>query len=154
MNEAIQGLKRLLEQDFNAKMESMKAGFQPEFSKLRDRMAEEVTSQMALELSQVREQLTLVCSELEQTRLQLDTLNNSHAARSPRQPYADAARLAPVSITTQTPPTARTATPEPVFCTVDTSRVPEDHSGDATPAVLRKTIEQGLAASPVGDVLQ
>jgi hypothetical protein len=95
-------------------MELMKTEFQLEFAKLRDRMAEEVTRttvQMAQELSQVRE-LTLVCSELEQTRLQLDTLKNFHAARSPRQTYADAARLTPASITTQTPPTARSATPE------------------------------------------
>jgi hypothetical protein len=53
----------------------MKAEFQLEFTKLSDRMAEEVaraTAQMAQELSQVREQLTQVCGELEQTRLQLD----------------------------------------------------------------------------------
>ncbi|KAL6411718.1 hypothetical protein AUP68_04092 [Ilyonectria robusta] len=137
MTEAIQGLKRLLEQDFNKRMETMKAEFQLEFTKLSDRMAEEVTrttAQIAQELSQAREQLTLVCSELEQARLQLDTLTNTHAARSPSQTYADAARMTPISITTQTPSTVRSATSEPVFCTVDTSRVPEDHIGDATPA--------------------
>ncbi|KAH7130879.1 hypothetical protein EDB81DRAFT_905505, partial [Dactylonectria macrodidyma] len=37
--------------------------------------------------------------------------------------------------------------PEPVFCTVDTSRVPEDHIGDTTPAVLRRTIEQEMRTS-------
>jgi hypothetical protein len=160
MNEAIQGLRRLLEQNFNKKVESMKAEFQLEFSKFRDRMAEDVTSttaQMAQELSQVREQLTMVCSELEQTRLQLDTVNNSHAAQSPRQTYADAARLTPVSITTQTPPTARSATPEPVFCT-------ETHPGclriisemlhqQCFARLSNRKCEQ-LATSPIGDVLQ
>jgi len=133
MTEAIQGLKRLLEQDFNKRMEAMKAEFQLEFTKLSDRMAEEVTrttAQMAQELSQVREQLTQVCSELEQTRLQLDIVNNAHAARSPSQTYADAARMTPVSITTQAPSTVRSATPESMFCTVDTSRVPDDHIGN------------------------
>jgi len=150
MTEAIQGLERLLEQDFNKRMATMKAEFQLEFTKLSDRMAEEVTrttAQMAQELSQVREQLTQVCSELEQTRLQLDTLNNAHAARSPGQTYADAARMTPASITTQSPSTVRSATPEPMFCTVDTSRVPEDHIGDTAPAVIRRTIEQEMRAS-------
>ncbi|KAJ4233508.1 hypothetical protein NW757_013721 [Fusarium falciforme] len=84
MIEAIQGLKLLLQQDFNKKMEIMKAEFQLEFTKLSDRMAEEVTrsmAQMAQELSQVREQLTQVCSELERTRLQPDVMNNAQAAR-------------------------------------------------------------------------
>ncbi|KAI8649761.1 hypothetical protein NCS55_01439000 [Fusarium keratoplasticum] len=76
MTDAIQGLKQLLEQDFNKKIEIMKAEFQLEFTKLSDRMTEEVartTARMAQELSQVRDQLTQVCSELERTRLQLDT---------------------------------------------------------------------------------
>jgi hypothetical protein len=101
--EAIQGLKQLLQQDFNKKMEIMKAEFQLEFTKLRDHMAEEVTrttAQIAQELSQVRGQLTQVCSELAQSRLQSDIMNNAHAARSPNQTYADAARMTPVSITT------------------------------------------------------
>lgn len=77
MVEAVQSLKQLLEQDFNKKIESMKADFQLEYTKLRDRMAEEVTratAQMAQDLLQVRDQLTQVCGELEQARLQLDTL--------------------------------------------------------------------------------
>ncbi|KAH8656735.1 hypothetical protein BGZ61DRAFT_372066 [Ilyonectria robusta] len=79
MIEAIQGLKQLLQQDFNNKMEIIKAEFQHlEFTKLHDdRMAEEVTrttAQMAQELSQVRKQLTQVCCKLEQTRLQLDII--------------------------------------------------------------------------------
>ncbi|KAJ3453787.1 hypothetical protein MRS44_018419 [Fusarium solani] len=150
MTDAIQGLKQLLEQDFNKKIEIMKTEFQLEFTKLSDRMTEEVartTARMAQELSQVREQLTQVCSELERTRLQLDTVSEAHAARSPSQSYADAARITPISITTQTPSTVRSATPEPVFCTVDTSRVPEDHIGDTTPAVLRRTIEQEMRTS-------
>jgi hypothetical protein len=150
MTNAIQDLKQLLEQDFNKRIEIMKTEFQLEFTKLSDRMTEEVartTARMAQELSQVREQLTQVCSELECTRLQLDTVSEAHAARSPSQSYADAARMTPISITTQTPSTVRSATPEQVFCTVDTSRVPEDHIGDATPAVLRRTIEQEMRTS-------
>lgn len=45
----------------------MKAEFQPEFTKLSDRMAKEVmrtTAQVTKELLQVREQLTEVRSEL------------------------------------------------------------------------------------------
>ncbi|PNP51659.1 hypothetical protein FNYG_15885 [Fusarium nygamai] len=52
--EAVQSLKQLLEQDLNKKVEAMKAEFQLEFTKLSDRMAEEVaraTAQMAQELS-------------------------------------------------------------------------------------------------------
>lgn len=43
MVEAVQSLKQLLEPDFNKKIEVMKTKFQLEFTKLRDRMAEEVT---------------------------------------------------------------------------------------------------------------
>ncbi|KAK2670373.1 hypothetical protein RAB80_014510 [Fusarium oxysporum f. sp. vasinfectum] len=85
MVEAVQSLKQLLEQDLNKKIEAMKAEFQLEFTKLSDRMAEEVaraTAQMAQELSQVRDQLTQVCGELEQTRLQLDMLNKAETPRS------------------------------------------------------------------------
>ncbi|PNP75742.1 hypothetical protein FNYG_10930 [Fusarium nygamai] len=63
MVEAVQSLKQLLEKDLN-----------------NDRMAEEVaraTAQMVQELSQVRDQLTQVCGELEQTRLQLGMLNKT-----------------------------------------------------------------------------
>ncbi|KAH7208473.1 uncharacterized protein BKA55DRAFT_494152, partial [Fusarium redolens] len=58
---AVQRLKQLLEQDLNKKIEAMKAEFQLEFTKLSDRIAEEVAramAQMAQELSQVRDQLT------------------------------------------------------------------------------------------------
>ena len=44
-------------------------------------------------------------------------------------------------------PAARSATPESVFCTVDTSRVPEDHIEDATPPMIRKTLEQEMRKS-------
>ncbi|KAH7304401.1 hypothetical protein B0I35DRAFT_414457 [Stachybotrys elegans] len=99
MIEVTQSLKQLLEQDFNKRMESMRAEFQLEFTKLSDRMAEEVTratAQMAQELSQVRDHLTQVCGELEQTRLQLDMLNKAETPRSPGRTYADAARMTPV----------------------------------------------------------
>jgi hypothetical protein len=43
MVEEIQSLRQVLEQDFDKKIESMKAEFQLEFAKVRDRMAEEVT---------------------------------------------------------------------------------------------------------------
>ncbi|PCD25789.1 hypothetical protein AU210_012225 [Fusarium oxysporum f. sp. radicis-cucumerinum] len=85
MVEAVHSLKQLLEQDLNKKIEAMKVEFQLEFTKLSDRMAEEVaraTAQMAQELSQVRDQLTQVCGELEQTRLQLDMLNKTETPRS------------------------------------------------------------------------
>jgi ABC-type transporter Mla subunit MlaD len=148
--EAVQSLKQVLEQDFNKKIEAMKAEFQREFTKLRDRMAEEVaraTAQMAQELSQVRDQLTQVCGELEQVRLQLDTLNKSETPRSSVHTYADAARMTPTSISSQASSTVRSATPEPVFCTVDISRVPEDHIGDAIPTMIRKTVEQEMRQS-------
>ncbi|EXK76700.1 hypothetical protein FOQG_18569 [Fusarium oxysporum f. sp. raphani 54005] len=150
MVEAVQSLKQLLEQDLNKKIEAMKAEFQLEFTKLTDRMAEEVaraTAQMAQELSQVRDQLTQVCGELEQTRLQLDMLNKTETPRSSVQSYADAARMTSTSMSSQSSSAARSATPEPVFCTVDTSRVPEDHLGDATPTMIRKTVEQEMRQS-------
>ncbi|KAF6525853.1 hypothetical protein HZS61_011648 [Fusarium oxysporum f. sp. conglutinans] len=77
MVEAVQSLKQLLEQDLNKKIEAMKAEFQLEFTKLSDRMAEEVARATAQELSQVRDQLIQVCGELEQIRLQLDTLTRT-----------------------------------------------------------------------------
>ncbi|KAK2922416.1 hypothetical protein FoTM2_017772 [Fusarium oxysporum f. sp. vasinfectum] len=104
MVEAVQSLKQLLEQDLNKKIEAMKAEFRLEFTKLSDRMAEEVaraTAQMAQELSQVRDQLTQVCGELEQTRLQLDMLNKTETPRSSVQSYADAARMTSTSMSSQ-----------------------------------------------------
>ncbi|KAG7406724.1 hypothetical protein Forpe1208_v014426 [Fusarium oxysporum f. sp. rapae] len=150
MVEAVESLKQLLEQDLNKKIEAMKAEFQLEFTKLSDRMAEEVaraTAQMAQELSQVRDQLTQVCGELEQTRLQLDMLNKTETPRSSVQSYADAARMTPTSMSSQSSFVVRSATPEPVFCTVDTSRVPEDHIRDVTPTMIRKTVEQEMRQS-------
>jgi len=155
MLEAIQGLKQLLEQDFNRKIEIMKAEFQLEFTKLRDRMAEEVaktTAQMAQELSQAREELSQVRNELECSRLQLDTVMGtqgaSPATRSPTtRSYAEAASTAPASLTSPTSSPVPSASPEPVFCTIDTSRVPEGYAAEATPTALRKTIEQEMRAS-------
>ncbi|KAL9561342.1 hypothetical protein ACKAV7_014697 [Fusarium commune] len=150
MVEAVQCLKQLLEQDLNKKIEAMKAEFQLEFTKLSDRIAEEVaraTTQMAQELLQVRDQLTQVCGELEKTRLQLDMLNKTETPRSLAQSYADAARMTSTSMSSQSSSAARSATPGPVFCTVDTSRVPEDHLGDVTPTMIRKTVEQEMRQS-------
>ncbi|KAG7408119.1 hypothetical protein Forpi1262_v017990 [Fusarium oxysporum f. sp. raphani] len=148
--EAVQSSKQLLEQDFNMKIEAMKAEFQLEFTKLRDRMAKEVTratAQTAQELSQVRDQLIQACGELEQTRLQLDMLGKTETPRSLVQTYANAARMTPTSMSSQSSSAARSATPEPVFCTVDTSRVPEDHIGDATSTMIHKTVEQEMRKS-------
>ncbi|KAF4436024.1 hypothetical protein F53441_13343 [Fusarium austroafricanum] len=95
-----------------------------------DRMAEEVTgatTQLAQELSQVRDQLT-----------------QTETPRSPGRTYADAARMIPARMSSQSLSAARSATPEPVFCTVDTSRVPEDHIGDATPTMIHKTVEREM----------
>ncbi|PCD20198.1 hypothetical protein AU210_016227 [Fusarium oxysporum f. sp. radicis-cucumerinum] len=125
----------------------MKTEFQLELTKLSDRMADEVaraTAQVAQELSQVRDQLTQVYRELEQTRLQLDTLIKTETPRSSVQTYAEAARMAPTSMSSQSSSAVRSATPEAVFCTVDTSRVREDHIGDATPTMIRKTVEQEM----------
>ncbi|KAJ0131883.1 Uncharacterized protein HZ326_25027 [Fusarium oxysporum f. sp. albedinis] len=110
------------------KIEAMKAEFQLEFTKFKDRMAKEVTratAQIAQELSQVGDQLIQACGELEQTRLQLDMLGKTETPRSLVQPYANAARMTPTSMSSQSSSAARSATPEPAFCTVDTSRVPE-----------------------------
>ncbi|KAM5358448.1 hypothetical protein ACJA88_015347 [Fusarium oxysporum] len=87
------------------------------------------------------------CGELEQTRLQLDMLGKTETPRSLVQTYADAARMTPTSMSSQSSSAARSATPEPVFCTVDTSRVPEDHIGDATPTIIHKTVEQDMRKS-------
>ncbi|EWZ28420.1 hypothetical protein FOZG_17905 [Fusarium oxysporum Fo47] len=51
------------------------------------------------------------------------------------------------SMSSQSSSAARSATPEPVFCTVDTSRVPEDHIGEATPTIIHKTVEQDMRKS-------
>ncbi|KAK2470749.1 hypothetical protein H9L39_16980 [Fusarium oxysporum f. sp. albedinis] len=82
------------------KIEAMKAEFQLEFTKFKDRMAKEVTratAQIAQELSQVGDQLIQACGELEQTRLQLDMLGKTETPRSLVQPIPpctlDALRL-------------------------------------------------------------
>ena len=74
-------------------------------------------------------------------------LNKAETPRSSVQMYADAARMTPTSMSSQSSSAARSATPEPVFCTVDTSRVSEDHIGDATPTMIRKTVEGEMRKS-------
>jgi hypothetical protein len=71
-------------------------------------------------------------------------LNKTETSRSSVQTYADAARITSTSMSSQSSSAARSATPEPVFCTVDTSRVPGDHIGDITPTMIRKTVEQEM----------
>ena len=65
-------------------------------------------------------------------RLQLHAMTGAQGAPSARPAYADVARRTPpVSIPTPASSTGRAATPEQAFCTVDVSRVPEEH----TPAI-------------------
>ena len=113
-------------------------------------MAEEIakmTAQLTEELSQAREQLTQARRELEDTRLQLQAMNEAQGAPSARPAYADVARRTPpASIPTPTSSTGRAATPEPAFCTVDVSRVPEEHIEEATPVALRRLIEHEMRA--------
>ncbi|KAK4119711.1 hypothetical protein N657DRAFT_706541, partial [Parathielavia appendiculata] len=52
----------------------------------------------------------------------------------------------PVSVPAPASSTGRAATPEPTFCTVDVSRVPEEHAGEATPVALRKLVEKEMQA--------
>ncbi|KAL2146339.1 hypothetical protein VTI28DRAFT_4364 [Corynascus sepedonium] len=64
-----------------------------------------------------------------------------------RPAYADIARRTPPARgSSLAPSTSRTATPEPAFCTVDMTRVPEEHIGEATPVALRKLIENEIRA--------
>ena len=149
-SEASRGPEQPVDRDFNKKLDIMKAEFQLEFRKLRDQMTKEVakmTAQLAQELSQAREELTQARGELENTRLQLHAMAGAQGAPSVRPAYADVARRTPpVSIPTPASSTGRAATPEPVFCTVDVSRVPEEHTGEATPVALRKLIENEMRA--------
>jgi hypothetical protein len=146
----VRGPEQPVDRDFNKKLDIMKAEFQLEFRKLRERMAEEVakmTAQLAQELSQAREELTQARSELEHTRLQLHAMAGAQGAPSARPAYADVARRTPpVSIPTPASSTGRAATPEPAFCTVDMSRVPEEHANEATPVALRKLVELEMRA--------
>ncbi|KXX76568.1 hypothetical protein MMYC01_206278 [Madurella mycetomatis] len=53
--------------------------------------------------------------------------------------------------------TGRAATPESTFCTVDMSRVPEEHASEATLVALRKLVEHEIRAPGdqlVGGVLR
>ncbi|KAK4196093.1 hypothetical protein QBC40DRAFT_268719 [Triangularia verruculosa] len=60
-------------------------------------------------------------------------MTRAQEASSGRPAYADVARMTPpVSIPTPASSTGRVMTPEPTFCTVDTSRVSEEHIGETT----------------------
>ncbi|KAK4096836.1 hypothetical protein N658DRAFT_527470, partial [Parathielavia hyrcaniae] len=64
-----------------------------------------------------------------------------------RPAYSDIARRTPPTrIPTPASSTGRAATPELAFCTVDMTRVPEEHIGEATPVALRKLIENEMRA--------
>ncbi|EAQ90175.1 hypothetical protein CHGG_06794 [Chaetomium globosum CBS 148.51] len=142
--------EQTVDHDLNNKLNIMKAEIQTEFKKLKDHMAEEIakmTAQLTQELAQAREELTQARSELEQTKIQLHTMTRAQETPSYRPTYADIARQTPlVSIPTPPTSTGRPATPEPTFCIVDMSRVPEDHASEATPVALRKLIEHDMRA--------
>ncbi len=128
--------------DFNNKLDIIKTEFQLQFKKFRDHVAEEMAKMTAqlTELSQAREQLTQARRELEDTRLQLQVMKEAQGTPPVWPAYADVARRTPpASIPTSTSSTGRTTTPEPAFCTVDMSAVPEEHIGEATPVALRHT---------------
>lgn len=137
--------EQTMDHDFNNKLNIMKAEIQTEFKKLKDHMAEEIakmTAQLTQELAQAREELTQARSELEHTKIQLHTITRAQETPSGRPTYTDIARRTHlVSIPTPPTSTSRPATPEPAFCTVDMSRVPEDYASEATLVALRKLIE-------------
>jgi hypothetical protein len=153
-SEETRGPEQAEDHDFDNKLDIIKAEVQMQFIKLKDHMAEEVakiTARLTQELSQAREELTQELtqarSELEHTRLQLQAMIKVQGTTSGRPAYADVARLTPpVSIPTPASSTGRVTTPEPTFCTVDTSRVPEEHIGETTPVALRKLIENEMRA--------
>ncbi|EAQ84521.1 hypothetical protein CHGG_08535 [Chaetomium globosum CBS 148.51] len=146
--------EQTVDHDFNNKLNIIKAEIQTEFNKLKDHMAEEIakmTAQLTQELAQAREELTQARSELEHTKIQLHTMTRAQETPSGRPTYADIARRSPlVSIPTPPISTSRPATPEPAFCTVDMSRVPEDHASEATPVALRKLIEHEMPKKTPG----
>jgi hypothetical protein len=148
--EGIQGQEQTADCNFENKLDTIKTEFQLQFEKLRDHMAEEMakmTAQLTKELSQAREQLTQARRELEDTRLQLHAMNEAQEAPLARPAYADVARCTPpTSVPSPASSASRTATPEPAFCTVDMTRVPEEHIEEATPAALRKLIENEMQA--------
>ncbi|KAK4118601.1 hypothetical protein N657DRAFT_694293 [Parathielavia appendiculata] len=146
-DEGIRGAEQPADRDFSNKLDIIKAEVQMQFRKI---MAEEVakmTAQLTEELSQAREQLTRACRELEDTRLQLQAMKEGQEAPLVRPAYSDVARRTPpASIPTPASSTGRAATPEPAFCTVDMTRVPEEHIGEAQPVALRKLIENEMRA--------
>jgi hypothetical protein len=74
-------------------------------------------------------------------------LNKAETPRSAVQMYADAARMTPTSMSSQSLSIARSAAPELVFCIVDMSRVSEDHIGDAILIMIYKTIKGEIRKS-------
>ena len=147
-SEETQGPEQAVDHEVNNKLDIINAEALIQFRKLKDYMAEEVakiTAQLTQELSQAREELTQARNELEHTRLQLHAMMRVQGTTSGRPAYADVARLTPpVSIHTPASSTSRVTTPEPAFCTVDTSRVPEEHIGETTLVALRKLIENEM----------
>ena len=106
-----------------------------------------MTVQLAQELSKAREELTKARSELEHTRLQLHAVTGAQGNLPVRPAYVNVARRTPpVSIPTPASSTGRAATPEPTFCTVDLSRVPEEHASEVTPVALRRLVENEMRA--------
>jgi len=152
-DEEIRGPEQPEDRDFNNKLDIIKAEFQLQFKKFRDQLVEETArmfrDQMAEEMAkftaQWTEQLTQARRELEDARLQLQAMKEAHEGPFVRPTYADVTQRTPPDSVPSLPSSAsRTATPESVFCTVDMSRVPEDHIGESTPAALRKLIESEM----------
>ena len=138
---AFDELRTTLEANFNKKMEQVKAEVQEMIGGFN-----ETTAGMKDEIRQLREELLNARNESEQTRLQMEAMMASQEALSPRS-YADVARVTPpTSTSSQTPPVSRAPTPDTRFCIVDTTRVPEAHKEETTPAALRKNIEGAMRA--------
>lgn len=146
------------DRNLNNKLDSINTEVQTQFRELRDQVAAEIakeiakemakmTAQFTEELSLAREQLTQARYELEDTRLQLQAIKEARDGPFVRPAYADIARhTPPASVPSLAPSASRTTTPEPAFCTVDMTRVPEEHIGEATPVALRKLIENEMRA--------
>ncbi|KAK3303757.1 uncharacterized protein B0T15DRAFT_541147 [Chaetomium strumarium] len=104
-----------------------------------------MTAQLTEELSQAQEQLTQARRKLEDTRLQLHAMNEAQEAPLTRPTYADVARYTPpTSAPSLASSGSRTTTPEPVFCTVDVTKVLEEYIEEATPVAFRKLIENEM----------
>jgi paraquat-inducible protein B len=139
VDEGIRGTEQPADRDFNNKLDIIKAEVQMQLRKIMAEEIAKVTAQLTEELSQAREQLTRACRELEDTRLQLQAIKEAQEVPLARPTYSDIAqRTPPASLPTPASSTGRAATPEPAFCTVDMTKVPEDHIGETTPVALRR----------------